>query len=82
MSRPRYRYEQKEIPAFLRALADEMEARAEGGEAEFPEVAVVVHGSLGEVFYVDGAGEAGSVEALGVLELGKRILTNALLGQE
>lgn len=82
MSRPGFRYHQQSVPEFLRNLADEIEARDNGGEGEPTEVAIVVHGTLGGIFWVDGNGQAGSIEALGVLRLGDQILTNALTGKE
>ena len=77
---PLYSYHAKSVPAMLRDMADRMEAAEEAGEQSIPEVAVVVHGSLGEIFYVEAAGQAGSIEALGVLRLGDQILTDAIRG--
>lgn len=75
---PQFEYHQKPVPELLRELA----ARMEQGDEPVPEVAVLIHGTLGEVFYVDGVGAAGSIESLGVIRLGEQILTNALLGKE
>ena len=79
---PQFEYHQKPVPELLRELAARMEQERDIGFAALPEVAVVIHGTLGEVFYVDGVGAAGSIESLGVIRLGEQILTNALLGKE
>lgn len=66
--------EVSDIPAFLRGLANQIEA-----SGEIPESAVVVFGSLGETVWVDGAGINGSIETIGLLRLGEHVVLNTLM---
>ena len=63
-----------DIPAFLRALADQIEQ-----SGQMPASAAVVFGSLGETVWVDGAGVNGSIETIGLLRLGEHVVLNTLM---
>lgn len=62
----------REIASFLRDAADRVLER--GGKAE---LAVVITGTYGSEFYVESSQSA--VEALGVMEIGKATMMNAII---
>lgn len=66
--------QEADVPAFLRALADQIER-----SGERPQSAAIVFGSLGETVWVDGVGINGSIETIGLLRLGEHVVLNTLM---
>lgn len=69
-----FTYSQAKVADSLRRIADTID------QSEEPiETAAVVFGTLGGTVWVDGAGQNGSMETLGLLRLGEHVLLNTLM---